>query len=179
MQMNEYLRVNPEKSVGEYAKMIADTRASSTVSRVCSSLNGFFRYLAMNGKISENPMEGVSAPKVVRNPRRILTEEEKLILKNMPKGYGDKAVRDRAMIAVMFDTGLKVSGMINLRLEDAKELEIKKETREVLDDYIYGSRDSLLAGNNCDRLFANCDGKPMSRQGFWKVIKKYTKDGGI
>lgn len=179
LQMNEFLCANPDKSVVEYAEMIAGSRASSTMSRVCSSLNGFFRYLTLNGKISENPMTGISAPKVVKNPRRMLTEDEKLILKSMPKGYGDKAVRDRAMIAVMFDTGLKVSSIINLKLEDAKELEIEKETREVLDDYIYGSRESLLAGNSCDRLFANCEGKPMSRQGFWKVIKKYTKDGGI
>ncbi len=178
-QMDEFLHANPDKDIRDYAYLIADTKATSTVSRVYSSINGFFRYLMKTGLVSENPMEGLSAPKVISNPRRVLTEEEKLALREMPKGYSDKAVRDRAMIAVMLDTGMKVSGIINLKLEDAKDLQIPLGTRVVLDDYIYGSRDSLLAGKECDRLFANCDGKPMSRQGFWKVIKKYTKDGGL
>ena len=84
-----------------------------------------------------------------------------------------------AMISVMLDTGLKVSSIIALKLDDVKNLDLPMETQVVLDDYIYGSRESLLAGNACDRLFSNCDGKPLSRQGFWKIIKKYTKDGGI
>lgn len=179
LQMETFLQLNPDKTVREYAEDIISGKASSTVSRVYSSMNGFFRYLLDQGKIESNPMEGLSAPKIIRNPRRELTEEEKTVLKNMPKGYGDKAVRDRAMIAVMFDTGLKVSAIINLTLEDMQELQLTGETRSILDDYIYGSRDALLAGKNCDRLFANCDGNPLSRQGFWKIIRKYTRDGGI
>ncbi len=179
LQMETFLQLNPDKTVREYAEDIISGKASSTVSRVYSSMNGFFRYLLDQGKIESNPMEGLSAPKIIRNPRHELTEEEKTILRNMPKGYGDKAVRDRAMIAVMFDTGLKVSSIINLTLEDVQELQLTGETRLILDDYIYGSRDALLAGNNCDRLFANCDGNPLSRQGFWKIIRKYTRDGGI
>lgn len=179
VQMNDYLQEHPDKTVADYARYIAAEKATSTASRVFSSINSFFRYLISSGIITENPMDGIVAPKVIKNPRRLLTNEEKTVLKEMPKGYSDKAVRDRAMISVMFDTGLKVSRIISLKLEDVKNLNLPLETQVALDDYIYGSRESLLNGNDCDRLFANCDGKPLSRQGFWKVIKKYTKDGGI
>lgn len=179
MQMDEYLLANPDKTVADYAGVIASEKATSTASRVFSSLNSFFRYLVSSGSIDSNPMDGLTPPKVIKNPRRLLTDEEKIVLKEMPKGYSDKAVRDRAMISVMFDTGLKVSKIINLKLDEVNNLNLPLETQVILDDYIYGSRESLLAGNACDRLFANCDGKPLSRQGFWKVIKKYTKDGGI
>ena len=179
MQMNDYLEANPDKTVADFAELIASEKASSTASRVFSSLNSFFKYLIFTGSIDHNPMDGITAPKVIKNPRREFTDDEKLVLKEMPKGYSDKAVRDRAMISIMLDTGLKVSSIINLKLDDVKNLDIPAETQTVLDDYIYGSRESLIAGNACDRLFANCDGKPLSRQGFWKIIKKYTKDGGI
>ena len=179
MQMNDYLEANPDKTVADFAELIVSEKASSTASRVFSSLNSFFKYLIFTGSIDNNPMDGITAPKVIKNPRHVFTDDEKLVLREMPKGYSDKAVRDRAMISIMLDTGLKASSIINLKLDDVKNLALPAETQTVLDDYIYGSRESLIAGNACDRLFANCDGKPLSRQGFWKIIKKYTKDGGI
>ena len=179
MQMNDYLAANPDKTVADFAELVASEKATSTASRVFSSLNSFFKYLVSTGSMDHNPMDGITAPKVIKNPRHVFTDDEKLVLREMPKGYSDKAVRDRAMISVMLDTGLKVSSIIALKLDDVKNLDLPMETQVVLDDYIYGSRESLLAGNACDRLFSNCDGKPLSRQGFWKIIKKYTKDGGI
>ena len=179
MQMEDYLETNPEKDVRDYALYIADGKSTASLSRIYSSMNVFFRSLVLNGTLEKNPMDDIVPPKVIKNPRHSFTEEEKIILKSMPKGYSDKAVRDRAMIAIMLDTGMKVSAILSLTPDDIKKLELPEETRIIVDDYIYGSRESLLAGNACDRLFANCDGKPMSRQGFWKVIKKYTTDGGI
>lgn len=179
MQMEDYLETNPEKDVRDYALFIADGRSTASLSRIYSSMNVFFRSLVLNGTLEKNPMDDIVPPKVIKNPRHSFTEEEKTILKSMPKGYSDKAVRDRAMIAIMLDTGMKVSAILSLTPDDINKLELPEETRVIVDDYIYGSRESLLAGNACDRLFANCDGKPMSRQGFWKVIKKYTTDGGI
>ncbi|MDO4938818.1 MAG: site-specific integrase [Lachnospiraceae bacterium] len=179
MQMEDYLQTNPDRTVRDYAELIASEKSTASVSRIYSSMNVFFRNLVLSGAMEKNPMDGIVPPKVKKNPRRSFTDDEKLVLKSMPKGYSDKAVRDRAMIAIMLDTGMKVSAILNLTPEDVSKMELPMETRIIIDDYIYGSRESLLAGNTCDRLFANCEGKPMSRQGFWKVIKKYTKDGGI
>lgn len=175
--MEEFLCAAEGRSVLEYANKIKAEKKASTAARIYSSLNGFFRYMVQNNLTDSNPMDGLTAPHVVKNPRHTFTEEEKQAVRSMPKGYGDKAVRDRAMIAVMFDTGYKVSRIINLKLNDVDSLKLSSESKEVLDDYIYGTRDSLLNGNECSHLFTNCDGKPMTRQGFWKIIKAYTKNG--
>lgn len=172
-QMEDFLCANEGATPLDYAEKIREEKPASSVTRIYSSMNGFFRFLGIN------PLAGLQAPKVVKNPRRVLNEKEKLKLREMPKGYSDKAVRDRAMLAVMFETDYKVSRLIDLKLEDAGKLNLSAHTREILDDYIFGSRDSLLNGNACAHLFTNCDGKPMSRQGFWKIIKRYTADGNI
>lgn len=171
--MEDFLCAHEGATPRDYADKIKAEKPASSVTRIYSSMNGFFRF------IGAGPLEGLQAPKVIKNPRRVLNENEKHQLSEMPKGYSDKAVRDRAMLAVMLDTDYKVSRLIGLKLEDAKRLELSDRSREVLDDYIYGSRDALLNGNECEHLFTNCDGKPMSRQGFWKIIKRYTTDGNI
>ena len=123
MQMEDYLETNPEKDVRDYALYIADGKSTASLSRIYSSMNVFFRSLVLNGTLEKNPMDDIVPPKVIKNPRHSFTEEEKIILKSMPKGYSDKAVRDRAMIAIMLDTGMKVSAILSLKPDDIKKLE--------------------------------------------------------
>lgn len=176
-QMDDYLRANENSTALDYANYIKEEKKASTVARVYSSMNSFFKYMMQTGQLSTNPIDGIIAPRVEKNPRRVLNEKEKEEMRNMPKGYGNKAVRDRAMIAVMFDTGYKVSKLIDLKMKDVEGLSLSLQSRVVLDDYIYGTRNLMLNGNECDNLFTNCDGKPMTRQGFWKILKTYTKNG--
>jgi len=173
IQMEAFLCANEGAQVRDYARLIADTKAASSVARIYSALNGFFRYMTTCGKMDANPMEGITAPKIVKNPRPVYDDARKSEIVAMPKGYGNKAVRDRAMFAVMFDTGYKVTRLIGLKMSDVDGLEVSAETKAILDDYIYGTRDQMLAGQESDLLFTNCTGRPMSRQGFWKVFKSY------
>lgn len=176
-QMDEFLNANKDMTVVDYANKIKEEKKASSVARIYSSMNGFFRYMKQNGLVDENPMDGITAPRVVSNPRHEFTEKEKENMRQMPKGYGDKAVRDRAMMAVMFDTGYKVSRIIDLKMNEVGMLALSSESKAILEDYIYGTRSSILNGKECDNLFTNCDGRPMTRQGFWKIIKTYTKNG--
>jgi len=177
-QMEDFLcRGNGD--VVQYACSIKESKSTSTVNRIYSAMKGFFAYLQEQGLIEENPMKGIRAPRAEKNPRKVFTDEEKMILKNLPKGFGDKAVRDRAMMAVMFDTGFKVSKLMDLRLDDVKDLKLSLETQVILDDYIYGTRPSMVGDNACEHLFTNYEGRPMSRQGFWKIMRQYTEDGRI
>ena len=145
MQMNDYLASNPDKTVADFAELVASEKATSTASRVFSSLNSFFKYLVSTGSMDHNPMDGITAPKVIKNPRHVFTDDEKLVLREMPKGYSDKAVRDRAMISVMLDTGLKVSSIIALKLDDVKNLDLPMETQveNSLSHALPASNDSL------------------------------------
>jgi len=174
IQMDEFLRANEGAGIGDYAEHIATTKATSSVARIYSAINGFCRYLIDTGAMDANPMDGHTAPKVVKNPRPAFDDARKSEIVAMPKGYGNKAVRDRAMFAVMFDTGYKVTKLIGLKLQESDSLEISAATREILDDYIYGTRERMLGGKPSDMLFTNCSGEPLSRQGFWKIFKSYT-----
>jgi len=176
LQMEEFLCANEGAQIGDYAELIVTAKAASSVARIYSAMNGFCRYMVASGRIEANPMKDYSAPKIVKNPRPVFDDDKKSQIVAMPKGYGNKAVRDRAMFAVMFDTGYKVTRLIELRTSEVEGLALSKETREILDDYIYGTREQMLDGKVSDRLFTNCNGKPMSRQGFWKLLKSYTKE---
>jgi len=176
LQMESFLCENAGAQIRDYAAHIAEVKPASSVARIYSAVNGFCRYMMTGGKMDADPMQGITAPRVVKNPRPVFDAERKSQIVAMPRGYGDKAVRDRAMFAVMFDTGCKVTKLISLRASDVDSLALSADTKAILEDYIYGTRDRLLAGEESDMLFTNCKGRPMSRQGFWKILKSYTEE---
>ena len=174
LQLMEFLKADKQNTVHLFLEEIKATKASTSVSRIYSSLNGYFKW-AWENKIEENNLMALEiAPPVIKKEKRVPDAEavEKII--SMPKGYSAKAVRDRTMLRLIAETGMKASEIIDYRIKDADKIKLSKEGRSMLDDYMYGSRDELVRTNKkCDRLFPNCDGKPMSRQGFWKMMKSY------
>ena len=179
MQMEKYLLENEGAGPADYAELIKKDKSPATAARILSSMKGFFEELTAEGFIKENPVDGLASPKIVKNPRRQYSDTERQRILKLPCGYSDKAVRDRAMLAVMFDTGWKVSRLVSIELSEADSLPVSSATRELLEDYIYGTRDAMVKDTGCKLLFTNCDGKPMSRQGFWKIMRKYTESGDI
>ncbi|MBR3735355.1 MAG: tyrosine-type recombinase/integrase, partial [Lachnospiraceae bacterium] len=134
------------------------------------------------------------APKIEKKMPEILTTDEVNRLLDQPKGNTPKDIRDRAMLELLYATGIRVSELIGLKVSDVN-LQIgyiicrdaRKErvvpfgapAKRALSDYIRSARELMLADQTSDVLFTNCSGQPMSRQGFWKLVKYYARKAGI
>ena len=156
-------------------------------------MKSFFRYLLNEGKISSDPTMFVHGPVIEKKNPKIIEMEKVDKLLSQPDPDTDKGVRDKAMLELMYATGLKVTELISIIVDDVNTAsnyfilkENNKERFVSYDDrvgfyvnkYINGARNRLIKGDE-KFLFVNCSGKPMSRQGFWKLIKKYAKDAGL
>lgn len=167
--------------------------AVSTISRYMSSARGYFRYLTERGLVDKLPMKRLKAPKVVLKAPQILTVEEMERLLAVPGEHSQKDLRDKAMLELMYATGIRVSELIRLTVEDVnlqmgfvvcrsddreRLIPFGKNAQSALLLYLKDAREDLiLSGENI--LFCNLSGKPMSRQGVWKMIKRYGAAAGI
>ncbi len=168
--------------------------APSSISRNIASIKAFYSYLWRNGVIEKDPAENLKAPKLEKKFPDILTVEEVDLLLKQPGGKNAKELRDKAMLELLYATGIRVSELIGLKLSDVnfqlgyihcviheKERIIPygRQAKEALEAYVMKARMQLLKGAESEMLFVNCSGKPMSRQGFWKLIKLYGSKAGI
>ncbi|MCR5737321.1 MAG: site-specific tyrosine recombinase XerD [Eubacterium sp.] len=170
-------------------------RAPSTISRNIASLKAYFNFLWKNGYCSENPALGIKAPKIEKKVPEILTIKEIDALLKQPSQKTPKALRDKSMLELLYATGMRVTELITLRVDDINiKLEYiicrdrKKErfipfgteAKSALVEYLENGRNALIGENTeSDILFPNCSGEVMSRQGFWKLLKSYGKKAGI
>ena len=168
--------------------------AAATVSRNIASIKAFFHFLFRKGYVSEDIAEDLKAPRIEKKMPEILTTDEVNRLLDQPRGSAPKDLRDRAMLELLYATGIRVSELINLNVSDVN-LQIgyivcrdaKKErvvpfgapAKRAIADYLKNARDLMLEDQASDVLFTNCSGQPMSRQGFWKLVKYYARKAGI
>ena len=170
-------------------------RAPSTVSRNIASIKAYFSFLCQNRYIDKNPAEGIKAPKIEKKAPGILSLKEIDALLRQPSKKTPKELRDKSMLELLYATGMRVTELITLKLDDVNiKLEYiichdrKKEriipfgteAKKALIEYLNNGRNALIGDNKDIRiLFPNCSGGEMSRQGFWKLIKSYGKKAGI
>ena len=124
----------------------------------------------------------------------ILSMDEVVRLLEQPDGDSPKEKRDKAMLELLYATGIRVTELIHLRLPDVnlpmgfvvcregnkeRVIPFGSKAKAALSAYLGEVRESMLADSDSDILFVNCSGKPMSRQGFWKLIKSYARKAGI
>ncbi len=167
---------------------------SSTISRSVASIKAFYHYLLKEGLVKTDVSECLKAPKVERKAPGILSAEEMEKLLEQPAGDSYKELRDSAMLELLYATGIRVSELIGLKMSDVnmhmgflicrdgdkeRMVSFSNEVREALYQYLTKARDHMAANEARDILFVNCSGTPMSRQGFWKLIKGYAKKAGI
>ena len=167
--------------------------STATVSRNIASIKAFFLYMLKQGEIQEDPSESLKPPKIEKKVPVILSIEEVNLLLEQPSGTSPKEVRDKAMLEVLYATGIRVSELINLKVADVnlamnflqchdnnkdRVIPFTNETREALDNYLHNAR-STMCREEQEYLFINCQGTPMTRQGFWKIIKYYSAKAGI
>jgi integrase/recombinase XerD len=202
-QMAEYLSdagvENPEDvtetNLNSYILYLErQDKSAATISRSIASIRSFYHYLLRKHRVTDDPTEHLKSPKVTKKAPEILTADEAARLLAQPDRRTDKGVRDRAMLQLLYTTGLRVSELIHMTTGDVnlemgyitctdrgrkRVIPIDRGTRIILDEYMSSTRQRMLKGNDSDALFTNCSGKPMSRQGFWKVIKYYAAEAGI
>ncbi len=182
--------VDEDKLVSYIAHLRDNNYRAASVSRNITSLKAFFRFLVDNGNIADNPAEKLKGPKLDKQDPRVLSTFEIDSLLGQKFGDSPSGKRDRAILELMYATGLKVSETIELRLDnidmsigclrmgDNRLIPYGQKAKEALSDYLLDGRSSL-ANTETDIVFTNYSGEPMSRQGLWKLIKKYIKKAGI
>ena len=151
--------------------------SAATISRSIASLKAFYHYMYREGMVSEDASEILHAPRIEKKIPEVLSMEE--VVK---------------MLELLYATGIRVTELITLKLPDinlqlgylvcrdsGKEriIPFGNEAKTALGRYLEGTRGDMISDQDSEYLFTNCSGKPMSRQGFWKLIKHYAKKAGI
>lgn len=198
-----YLKENKIKNALNVKRIMIDAyierlqnlgRANSTISRTTAALRKFYNCMQMQEKIKENPVYGVEVPRVKRKIPEALTTREIVKLLNQPKATDLKGIRDKAMLELLYATGIKVSELISLSVRDVdvkggmlscsgskneRYIPIGKEAADALDNYIRKARIYMVKDAKVKNLFVNCSGTPLTRQGFWKILRSYAQNAGI
>lgn len=202
-QFTEFLENNQYKSAEKATKSIIVAyilhlekmgRATSTISRNIVSLKSFYQYLLKSRVIKDDPLTDIRPPKVEKKIPGILSTEDVELLLEQPKTVDLKGYRDKAMLELLYATGIRVSELISLNIKDVNlnmEFIRCKNTRSeriipigklcagALYDYINKVRKVIIRTDAEDALFVNMSGTRISRQGFWKLIKQYAKQANI
>jgi len=168
-------------------------RASSTVLRSTAALKVYFLYVFTQKKISSDPALELDPPKIKKNTPGIISLAEIEALLKQPDTTQFKGMRDKAMLELMYATGMRVSELIKVQLGDinlhleyiqcqsgakTRVIPLGSKAVEAISRYMKLAR-GHMAKNGENTLFVNCTGFPMTRQGFWKIIKAYSAQAGI
>lgn len=169
-------------------------KATSTISRNLASIRGFYKFLLLNKAIDKDPTANLVTPKIEKSMPSILTLKEVDILLAQPSLNTNKGVRDKAMLELLYATGIRVSELISLNIDDvnldlsfitcnnsSKErvIPIGSVAHTFLTKYINEHRMSFIKEPDEKSLFLNHFGGRLTRQGFWKITKFYTEQTKI
>ena len=179
----------------EYTGSLKPALSFRSIARGLSALKMFFRFLISEGKIKDSPARLLESMKLPSRLPEILTRNEVDLLLSQPDLSTSLGRRDKAMLELLYATGLRVSELVGLHLininleagyvrtmgKGSKErmVPMGEKAVEALKSYISEGRSRLLKGRNLSHLFLNSRGEPISRQGFWKIIRKYGIMAGI
>ena len=202
IQFEEYV----EKNRMNYAKADQDDiksylhylreigKKSSTISRNLASIRSFYQFLVRTKKVKHDPTEDVQSPKVEKRVPSVLTSQEVELLLEQPKDVDLKGTRDKAMLEFAYATGMRVTEIISLNIEDVnleegfvicrtgskqRNIPLGSLSLKALKEYIENARDILIKDEKEKALFVNVNGQRLTRQGFWKIVKFYKEQAHI
>ena len=180
--------------IGKYEEyMTFSGQSEATVSRALASLRCYFNYLVREKIVDDSPMNAAPKRHITKKLPEILTNKEVLLLLNQPDVNNFKGCRDKAMLELLYATGIKVTELIELKVTDInlqigilhmhtgkgeRIIPIYPEAIKDIKNYLFNAR-TVVAASDEDRLFTNMSGQPMTRQGFWKIIKQYAASAKI
>lgn len=187
-------RVKPA-AVSDYLTYLTDRgRSAATVIRSAASIKSFYNYLVVSDAMKANPAKGIAAAKAERKCPQILTGREVELLLEQPKCVDEKGFRDHAMLELLYATGIRVSELISLDVDDLnlpaglivcrskgkeRSIPLYPAAVKALQDYVLHIRERIVTNDEEKALFVNMNGERMTRQGFWKIIKHYQEKADI
>jgi len=172
----------------------ASGKSVATVSRSIASLKNFYAWMKLTGQIEELPTGRLVPEKANHKLPEILTAKEVELLLEQPERTDRKGYRDKAMLELLYATGIRVTELISLDISDVnlaagiiscrgrdkvRSIPVYPAALKALRDYIEFIRPDMIAAPNERALFVNMNGERMSRQGFWKIVKSYQQKAGI
>ena len=186
--------VNNETVGGYIAFLKENGKSASTVNRCMATLKGFYSYLVTTGRLDASPVAGIATERTEKKLPAILTGQEVELLLEQPDTSDLKGCRDKAMLELLYATGMRVSELLALNVDDInhdagvvrcrssgkeRSVPMYQAAIDMLTNYLSVVRDQLVAAPDEAALFVNMNGERMSRQGFWKIIKHYQQKAGI
>lgn len=194
LRIKDMARVTSD-NISEYIQHVeASGKSHATAMRVLATLRCYFGFLMRSGIIRTNPMSDIKIGSVKKKIPEILTDKEVLMLLSQPNGNDFKSCRDKAILELMYATGIKVTELVDLRVSDLnltigilhlhsdkheRIIPLYPEAIKVISHYINNVRPSVVFDINEDRLFTNMSGQALSRQGVWKLVKGYAAQANI
>ena len=169
-------------------------KSDATKLRILASVRCYFKFLVSLGLVKENPCADVKIKTGGKKLPGVLDSNEVILLLSQPDTDDFKGIRDKAMLEILYATGIKVSELLELSLSDLNmqigilHLHNKSKERIIpmypaavksVNEYLVKVRPMIIEDKTQDILFTNMNGQPMSRQGFWKIIKSYADKAGI
>jgi integrase/recombinase XerD len=188
LNLNNISNTNKTTVIAYLLHLQKKGRATSTISRNLASIRSFYQYISKSKIIDHDPTTELESPKVEKKLPQILSTQEVELLLEQPKCVDLKGYRDKAMLELLYATGIRVSELISLDVLDINLemgfIKCNKGSRErmipvgsmsiaALHDYLNKSRSLLIQTNEEKALFVNINGRRLTRQGFWKIIKQY------
>ncbi len=202
-KMHKYLRENKINKISQITEDVLENYlsylkelnfANTTMSRHIAAMKGWFLFMVKEGMVKEDVAGNLKAPKIEKKAPGILDMEDVVKLLEEPKGSNPKELRDKAMLELLYATGIRVTELISLTTSQLnmqlnyivcndghkdRIIPFGIKAREALLNYLEYSRGVMIHNPKSDILFVNCSGQSMSRQGFWKLIKQYAVKAGI
>lgn len=169
-------------------------KSQATMSRFMASAKSFYSYMCTKGYIKTNPTSALKAKKVQRKYPEILTNKGVELFLEQPKCVDEKGFRDHAMLELLYATGIRVSELISLDVDDLnlpaglvvcrskgkeRSIPLYPGAVKALQDYVTHIRERIVSSDEEKALFVNMNGERMTRQGFWKIIKYYQEKAEI
>ena len=189
-----YAKIKEEdiKNYIEYLQSIG--KKPSTISRSLASIRSFYQFLVKNKKVKQDPTSHIQSPKIEKRVPSVLTAKEVELLLDQPKDVDLKGTRDKAMLEFAYATGMRVTEIISLDINDVKldegyvvchsgskqrNIPLGTLSLKALKEYIEEARPVLIRDESVKALFVNVNGQRLTRQGFWKIVKYYKEQAHI
>jgi integrase/recombinase XerD len=188
--------VTPNHLLGYVLSLRERNYAPATVARKVAAARSYFHFLRRHGSIGIDPTEKLDSPKVIKARPKTLSVEEVIALLDAPSRLSSpEALRDRAMFEVLYATGMRVTELVSLNLEDVdllsgyvrcvgkngreRQMPLPDRATDALNVYLTRARPPLLRAAGENALFLNHRGERLTRQGFWLIIKAHARSAGI
>jgi integrase/recombinase XerD len=190
-KIHDIRRIGAEEAISYLAMLRDEGLAANSVNRALAALRGFYKYLLREKKLESTPVAHIELARVWMHLPDVLSREEMCILLVQPGSATPAAIRDAAMLELMYATGIRVSELIGLTLnsinwqvgylvamgkgDKERIVPLGRTAYDRVKRYLDEVRPLMLKGGQCDILFLNRSGNGLTRQGFWKIVKKYAR----